>query len=262
MSLYKPDLERLAVWVIGLLVVAGSLGVGYLGSPYTASPADIETAKATPGAEISSFGDGYVIRPTGDPQPSGTGGTDTALVFYPGARVHPNAYLPVLAPVTAETGMTIFIPQAPLSLAVFDIDMAAPIIESHPEVEEWYVGGHSLGGAMACRYAHGNADQLTGLVLFGSYCDRSLRGTDVQVLSVQGSRDTVVDRTTYRENRANLPDNTTVEVTITGMNHTQFGSYAGQRGDSRATVPYRTAHEQLQAVLIEFVRKTAPDSTT
>lgn len=257
MSLHNPDLERLTVWVVGILVVAGSLGVGYLGTPYTASPADIETAKATPGAEISSFGNGYVIRPAGDLQPSGPGGTDTALVFYPGARVHPSAYLPVLTPVAAETGTTIFIPQPPLSLAVFDIDMAAPIVESHPEVEQWYVGGHSLGGAMACRYAHGNADQLTGLVLFGSYCDRSLDGRGVQALSVQGTRDTVIARRTYRENRANLPDDGTVEVTITGMNHTQFGSYAGQRGDSRATVSYRTAHEQLQAVLSDFVRKTA-----
>lgn len=262
MSLHNPDPERLAVWVIGLLVVAGSLGVGYLGTPYTASPADIETARATPGAEISSNGDGYVIKPTDDLPPSGTGGTDTALVFYPGARVHPSAYLPVLAPVTAETGMAIFVPKPPLYLAVFDIDMATPIVESHPEVDQWYVGGHSLGGAMACRYAHGNADQLTGLVLLGSYCDRSLDGTGVQALSVQGSRDTVIDRTAYRTNRANLPDNSTVEVTITGMNHTQFGSYAGQRGDSRATITYRRAHESLQAVLVEFVRETAIGAAT
>lgn len=256
MSMHTPDFERLAVWMIGLLVVAGSLGVGYLGTPYTPSATDIEAAKATPGADIASLGDGYVIRPTGDSQSSGPGGSDTALVFYPGARVHPSAYLPVLAPVAAETGVTIFIPRPPLYLAVFDIDMAAPIVESHPEVEQWYVGGHSLGGAMACRYAQGNPDRLTGLVLFGSYCDRSLDGTGVQVLSVQGTRDTVIDRTAYRRNRANLPDEGTVEVTITGMNHTQFGSYAGQRGDSRATITYRTAHERLRAVLVDFVRKT------
>lgn len=253
MSVSSPNWERIAVWLLGLLVVAASLGVGYLGTPFTATDEDISAVQADPAVSVSSLGDGYVLAPTEDATAPDGAASSTAMVFYPGARVHPNAYLPVLAPVVAETGVTIYVPKPPLSLAVFDSNMAGPIIESEPGLEQWYVGGHSLGGAMACRFAHRNPDRVSGLVLFGSYCDRDLSGTDLRVLTVQGSADTVIDQETADRNRANLPENQTLAVTVQGMNHTQFGAYSGQRGDGPASISYDQAHAELQRTLVEYL---------
>lgn len=244
--------ERLVVWAIGLLVIAASLGVGYLGTPYTADQAELEAVESNPAVELSALSGGYVIAPS-----EGAAGddsmADTGMVFYPGARVHPNAYLPMLAPLVAETGITVYVPKAPLNLAVFDSDMAGPIIDAHPTVDRWVIAGHSLGGAMACRFAAANPDRVSALVLLGSYCDRDLGGTGLRVLSIQGGVDTVVDRATYERNRGYLPAEDTVEVTVDGMNHTQFGSYSGQRGDSPGTISYEAAHERLREELIDFL---------
>lgn len=248
MTMIRPITgERVTVWLLAVLLVAASVGIWWVGTPYTANPAVIEVVEADPAVELSSFDGGYVLAPTED----GAVGPSKVLAFYPGARVDPSAYLPVLAPVVEQTGATVYVPRPTLNLAVFDQGMAKPILATHPEAQI-YVGGHSLGGAMACRFADRNGDRLSGLVLFGSYCDRDLSKSDLRVLSVEGSADTVIDRDTSEENRKYLP-NRTLDITIDGLNHTQFGAYSGQPGDSPATISYTQAHERLADALVEFL---------
>ena len=261
MLLPAIDWERFAAWVLGLLLIVGSLGVGWAGTPYSATQTEMQDVETNSAVTVSSLGDGYVLAPSESASDGEETEDSTAIVFYPGGRVHPSAYVPVLAPVVELTGTTVFVPKPPLNLAVFDSGMAGPIIDAHPEIEQWYVGGHSLGGAMACRYAHGNVERVSGLILFGSYCDRDISTADVRVLTVRGEKDTVLDRDAYRENRANLPENRTTEVTIQGMNHSQFGVYGGQPGDSPATKSSEAAHEELRQALIRFIG-TEPTNTT
>lgn len=249
----RVDRERLGAWSLGLVLVVGSLAVGYLGTPFAASPEDIRAVEENPAVEVVAEDGGYVIAPGPSHEAPNPVAEPTGMVFYPGGRVHPNAYLPVLSPVVERTGITVYIPKAPLNLAVFDQDMAGTVVESRPDVERWYVGGHSLGGAMACRFARSNPDQVSGVVLLGSYCDRDLEGTGLRVLSVQGGADTVIDRDTYRRNRENLPRDRTTEVTVSGMNHTQFGAYTGQRGDSPGSISTREAHGELHDILVTFL---------
>lgn len=256
------DWERIAAWVLGLSLIVTSLGVGWAGTPYSATQAEMQDVETDPAVAVSSLGDGYVLAPSETAANGAESEVSTAIVFYPGGRVHPSAYVPVLAPVVEHTGATVFVPKPPLNLAVFDSGMAGPIIDDHPEIEQWYVGGHSLGGAMACRYVHDNAERVSGLFLFGSYCDRDISTTELRVLSVRGGRDTVLDRDAYRENRANLPENRTTEVTIRGMNHSQFGVYAGQPGDSRATKSSETVHDELRAALIRFIDTEPPQTNS
>lgn len=254
------DWERFAAWVLGLVLIVASLGVGWAGTPYSATQAEMQDVETDPAVAVSSLGDGYVLAPSETASGGAESETSTAIVYYPGGRVHPSAYVPVLAPVVERTGATVFVPKPPLNLAVFDSAMAGPIIDDHPEIDQWYVGGHSLGGAMACRYAHGNAERVSGLFLFGSYCDRDISTTELRVLSVRGGKDTVLDRDTYRENRDNLPENRTTEVTIRGMNHSQFGVYGGQPGDSPATKSAEAVHEALREALIRFIETDRPNA--
>lgn len=241
--------ERIAIWMLGLLVVGAALLVGFAGTPYAPPAGSVDRVAAAPGVTVSETSGGYAMRPaTGDPE--------TGLVFYPGARVEPGAYVPMLAPVVEETEVAVFVPRPRLNLAVFEPGMATDIVDSNPSIENWYVGGHSLGGAMACRYAADHTDRLAGLVLFGAYCDRSIAESDLRVLVVGGTRDTVLgtDRSALRPET--LPESATIHQ-VEGLNHTQFGSYSGQPGDSPAGIARETAHERLRSVLVEFLREAA-----
>ncbi|WP_229125179.1 alpha/beta fold hydrolase [Halapricum desulfuricans] len=238
--------ERLAVWVvvIALLVVAGLLL--YFGTPFHGSDASVQSVQNDDRIDLQRVDGGYVMQPA-------SGGSTTGLVFYPGARVHPDAYLASLSPLVTDAEVTVVIVKVPLNLAVVDQNAASDVIGSHG-VEQWYVGGHSLGGAMACRYAGANRERVAGVVLLGSYCDRSIAGTDLRVLSVTGDADTVLDRSAYERNRANLPADATV-VELSGVNHTQFGSYTGQRGDRPSGTSYELAHRRLANVTVPWFEK-------
>jgi len=98
-----------------------------------------------------------------------------------------------LAPLAAEADVTVVIPRLPLNLAVVDYGAAqtplwehraSAVIDGHPSIDRWYVGGHSLGGAMACRYARDAPDAVEGVLLYGAYCDRDISGSGLAALSV------------------------------------------------------------------------------
>ncbi|RPI79160.1 MAG: alpha/beta hydrolase, partial [Chloroflexi bacterium] len=117
---------------------------------------------------------------------------ETGLIFYPGGRVDPRAYAPLLHQV-AEAGYLAVIVPMPLNLAVFSPNKAAEVTSTYPEIESWAVGGHSLGGAMAARFAYQNPDIVQGLVLWAAYPANSdnLSGRDLDVASIYGTLDSL-----------------------------------------------------------------------
>ena len=161
-------------------------------------------------------------------------GATKGLIFYPGGKVEYTAYVPLMQ-ACAEEGILCVLVEMPFHLAVFDINAADGIQEEYPEIEDWYIGGHSLGGSMAASYLASNAEDYEGLILLGSYSTADLSGTDLAVLSVFGSEDTVMNREKYEENRSNLPSGFT-EYVIHGGCHAYFGMYGAQEGDGSPTI--------------------------
>lgn len=244
--------KRLVGWTVVVLVVLLTAAVVFLGTPFEAPGESVDRIEDDPGVSVTERDGGYVLEPTGPP--------DAGLVFYPGARVAPNAYVESLAPLAREANVTVVVPRVPLNLAIVDYglartgastDAATRARDAHPEIEQWYVGGHSLGGAMACRYASGHTEHIEGLVLYGSYCDRNISDTGLAVLSVGGEGDTVIDRAAYERGLDRLPADATV-VELDGVNHTQFGSYTGQAGDTRTHTTYAEAHARLNEVAVPW----------
>lgn len=244
---------RFAGWLLVAIMVVLTITVVYFATPYEVPDDQIEAVDAEGAVTVESTDEGYVLRPSNRTPEAG-------IVFYPGARVHPNAYVPSLAPVVREANVTVVIPRMPMHLAIIDYgvartglrdDAATRVMNRHPTIDEWYVGGHSLGGAMACRYARNNPKAVSGLILYASYCDQSIRGTDLAVLSVAGSADTVVNRNTYERNLENLPADASVEE-LAGLNHSQFAGYRGQ--DEPSGTSYGVAHERLNAVTVPWVQ--------
>ena len=161
------------------------------------------------------------------------------LIFYPGGKVEHTAYAPLLKAL-AEEGWFCVLLEMPLRLAVLDADAADGIPEQFPFISEWYIGGHSLGGAMAASHAAKHAEDYEGLLLLVAYSTEDLTGTDLKVCSVYGSSDGVLNMEKYEQYRANLPENA-VETVLEGGCHACFGSYGSQAGDGAHTM---TAEEQ------------------
>jgi len=217
----------LAALLLVVATVAGGAGAYFvigLGSDEAA----VDAVESSENATVERFDGGTAVR-------SGPVTAETkGLVYYPGARVNHESYVPTAAETVAGRDVAIVIVDMPLNLAVLGSNRADDAREAFPAIESWAVGGHSLGGAMACRYAADNADELNGLVLHASYCDRDVSESGLRVLSVLGAADGVIDAERERESRANLPPDARV-VELDGINHAGFGAYGPQRGDRTVT---------------------------
>lgn len=172
---------------------------------------------------------------------------DTGLIFYPGARVQPEAYAPAMRAI-AEAGYLAIIVPMPLNLAVFDAGAASRVVAAFPEIAHWAIGGHSLGGTMAASYVYDHPDTVAGLILWGSYPatwnDLSARETLV-VASVYGELDGLTRISDIEAARPLLPANTAYTL-VRGGNHAYFGWYGSQPGDNPAV----TTREEQQAETI------------
>ena len=173
--------------------------------------------------------------------PAGSENPSAGLIFYPGGKVEYEAYAPLMHTL-AENGFLCILVHMPLNLAVFDPDAADGYREQYPEIARWYIGGHSLGGAMAASYAGKHADEFDGLILLAAYSASDLSGSSLTVLSLYGSNDGVLNREKYEKNKENLPADFKEEI-IEGGCHAYFGSYGAQKGDGTPSI---TNEEQIQ----------------
>ena len=167
-------------------------------------------------------------------------GATKGFIFYPGGKVEYTAYIPLMQ-ACAERGIMCVLVEMPFNLAVLDMNAADGIIDDYPEIESWYIGGHSLGGAMAAAYLEKNHGDFDGLVLLGAYSTADISELNISVLSVFGSEDKVMDMAKYEECKSNLPRGFT-EYLIDGGCHAYFGMYGYQDGDGTPTV---TNDEQI-----------------
>jgi dienelactone hydrolase len=238
--------------VLVMLVVGGGGVVLYFSMPYHGPTSSVQQVMNDPHVTVTTEDGVHVLAPT-------DANSTLGFVFYPGARVAPDAYYSTFAPVVTRTNVTVFIPEMPLNVALLDTDAAGSVRSQHPGIRTWFVGGHSLGGVAACQYA--SSDDVQGLVLFASYCNGDISDESFAVLSVTGSADTVLNRENYQEANTRLPPETT-STEVEGMNHTQFASYRGQRGDSPAPLTYDEAHQRLADVLVPWLTTHATPVAT
>lgn len=241
----KRRTRRILAWVfgtIGALLVAAVVGfviyanVGVM----AAEPDALAAVRDNPAVTLTDEGDAWVLAPA-------TGPSDTGLVFIPGAKVEPVAYAATLVGV-AEQGATVVITKPTLNLALFDIRPLDTFTDLVPDVDDWAVGGHSLGGVRACQLAQ---DAGT-LVLFGSYCVDDLSSTDLDVLSISASEDGLSTPDDIESRAELLPDDTTFLV-IEGGNHAGFGAYGVQAGDGEATISEADMRTQITEALGAFL---------
>lgn len=234
--------------LLGLLVVLVILTFGFvLWANDAAQPTDIALQALESDKRVSvTQQDGFIAFSPVDTV------VTTGFIFYPGGRVDYRAYAPVLREI-AELGYFAALVEVNLNLAFFELDAADDVTSLHPEITQWAVGGHSLGGVAASSYAAGHLDVIDGVVFWASYpADDSLLNSDIAVLSIYGSNDGLSTGDRMEASKALLPAQTAY-VLIEGGNHAQFGSYGEQSGDNPASIPAEEQWVQVAEATVIFL---------
>jgi hypothetical protein len=203
-------------------------------------PVPAGETRLIPGVEVTlEPGNFILVKPV---SPNGI-----VFVYYPGGRVPAQSY-EFIARALAKNGVTVAIPVMPLELAVISPNRASEVrtaLEAGGlKISKFVVGGHSLGGAMAAKYAFSNP--VDGLILMGAYSVDDLTGKSFKVLDLAAEYDGLATPEKVKIGLAKLPSGSSVDV-ISGGVHAFFGRYGPQAGDGSPTV----ARDVFEKTLLE-----------
>ena len=231
----KKRFRRRLLTAVCVLLAVGAVLTGaffwYVSDYYRAEDVALAVLAGDDGVEVR---DGLTILSPSYP-------TDTALIFYPGAKVEAAAYLPLLDQLR-RTGLTCILVEMPFHLAIFDVNAAEDVMAQFPDIQHWYIAGHSMGGAMASQFASEHPDEVDGLILLGAYLYGDYPTEDT--LTIYSSlNQSVEDEIDYTEN----------VVEIEGGNHAQFGNYGPQKGDLPATISAEEQQTQTVEAISNFI---------
>lgn len=241
MALKKWKKLLLAIMIAVVLVISG--GIIYL-KIQTHAPTD-NAQQVTKKAESTSD---WLYFPSNDKN-------KPMIIFYPGALVDSGSYSP-WAEKISEAGYPVYIVKMPLDLALLAPNRGSQILADHPD-RSYVIGGHSLGGVMASRFAEDHPKKLAGVFFLASYPDEkgSLKDTKVPVLSMTAGNDQVLNHEAYQKAKQYLPTDTEYQE-IRGGNHAGFGSYDAQKGDGKSTI--NNQNEQVAERLVKWLETEVP----
>ncbi|MDO4499930.1 MAG: alpha/beta hydrolase [Erysipelotrichaceae bacterium] len=173
---------------------------------------------------------------------------DTLIIMYPGCKVENEAYIPLAIELTKYGYSTVIIDPL-LNFMLADTNAYKKYLKDY---KSYYLMGHSLGGTVASMVVDENIDAL---ILLASYSSKDISDLNINVLSITGELDGVLNLKKQEEAKINLPKNTIYKI-IEGGNHSDFGDYGFQDGDNKSTLK---ENEQIEitAKLINDYMKTA-----
>jgi dienelactone hydrolase len=225
--------KRLKIILISLLLLPVILGGGFLVYASDYYRADETTNAILQSGQAQVRDDMIILRPEV--------ASGSALIFYPGAKVEYTAYLPLLEKLR-QNGITSVLMKMPFNMAIFSVNAADKAFDELSGIDHWFIGGHSMGGAMASSYAAGHQEKVKGLVLLGAYIYGDVAPEDA--LTVYGTLNAGLEKNiNYTEN----------VVIIQGGNHAQFGNYGEQKGDPAAAISWQEQQDAAVQAILEFI---------
>ncbi|MEO5745997.1 MAG: alpha/beta hydrolase [Terracoccus sp.] len=230
---------------LAVLATVATIGALVYLKPFSATPDAIAAMSGAPGVRVVDSPTQIALEPQ-------TTIPTRGLVFQPGARVDPRAYVPLLQQVS-RTGVLVVIVKQPFDIGFTAIGAPGPIIAAHPEVRSWAVAGHSLGGVAASSFAGGHTDTVKGLVLWASFPLGSLADTSLKVASISGTNDGLATPADIEASKADLPGST-VFTPVEGSVHAFFGDYGSQPGDGTPAVSRDEAQKRIVAATVALLQ--------
>lgn len=184
----------------------------------------------------------------------------TGLIIYPGGRVDPVSYAPLAQQIAGQGYLAVIVPM-PLNLAVFGSEKAADVMSAYPQIQNWAVAGHSLGGSMAASFADKHSTEVDGLVLWASYPagSNNLSDQTLRAASISASNDGLSTPEDIIASKPLLPAETGY-LEIQGGNHAQFGWYGDQPNDGVATISRQEQQDQIAAETLRLLASINPSN--
>ncbi len=229
---------------LGIIIIAFVTALLVYSNDYYKSEVSKDDYVAYSSFVIEEFSDGLFID---------GGGNSDAVIFYPGGKVEYTAYLPLCTKLAAE-GIDCFLVEMPFHLAVFGSNKAEGIMKEYT-YDNWYLAGHSLGGAMAANYVVDNVDEFAGLIMLAAYPTKALISEDLKVLSIYGNKDEVLNREKLEAGSEFVPEHYT-EIGLGGANHAGFGNYGIQKSDGEATMERDKQQDMTVKYIVKMINTT------
>jgi len=227
--------------LIGIIVIALLMIYTALNTCYHADKSMESYLVSTDTVKVEKIKEGYFFDGPGK---------DAAFIFYPGAQVEYTAYASLLFN-TAELGIDTFLIKMPLNYAFLGSNKATSIIKKY-NYDSFFMGGHSLGGAMAANYTSRNKDKIKGLILLAAYSTSKIP-EKIPVLSIYGTNDTVLNEENYKKYLTNLKN--VEELEIEGGIHAYFGYYSKQKHDGHALITREEQQQTTNQAIKKFINK-------
>ena len=178
---------------------------------------------------------------------------DKGIIFYQGGKVEEEAYA-YLGNQLAENGYFVVIPRLTLNLAILDGDKAEGIIERYRGINDWYVGGHSLGGAVASSFAIEHPDVIQGLFFLAAYPIEDMSNGNMPTLTIYGEDDGVAVLSDQKEKESLLSTHSEIHV-IKGGNHANYGMYGEQKGDNPASITSKQQINETVKIVTNWIEE-------
>lgn len=230
---------------LGILLFISIAFLSYTGNYYHASEAALECMKGSDNVKVVIGSDEEIAFIPEN--------IEAGVVFYPGGLVEYEAYAPLMLELAENDIMSVIV-KMPFKLAMFNANGARNVIEKYTEVPVWYIGGHSLGGVFASRYASKHEDDFNGVLLLASYTTEDISDSKLEVISIYGTKDLVLNKENYEKSKTNLPSDYK-EVIIEGGCHAFFGSYGAQKNDGEPAISQEEQTDIATEYICEMIKQ-------
>ncbi|MEA4969805.1 MAG: alpha/beta hydrolase [Candidatus Pelethousia sp.] len=177
------------------------------------------------------------------------GDSNVGFIIFSGAKADEKGYA-YIAKLLHDEGHTVVIPEVPFHLSAFGTNHGFEIMAANPEIEKWFLIGHSVGGVPISRIAAQKPANLQGLAFVASIMSTDLSELDISAIHIMASNDNF-----YSEaNRANehleyLPKHSVI-TTIQGASHQGFAAVHGR--DGGGTISWKEQQEQTVRLILDF----------
>ena len=246
----KKSLKNITKWVF-ILIILGVTTWGINWATFARPPLPEAVKALESDEEIDVSQDPWLtFSPRRDP-------LRTGFIFYPGGRINPQGYAPLMRAIALE-GYFVVVPKMPINMAVFNSNVADDIMSYFPDIEDWVIGGHSVGGTMAAQYIHRHPELVKGLVIWASYPaeNANLSNYDIPALTIYGTLDPRVNDDSITQRKHLLPENTQY-TRIEGGDHHQFGSYEIKPGEHFATISRDFQQREIIKATLNLMSKVS-----
>ncbi len=241
----------LAATLLLLLLGLGGFWIWGQVNLAAASPAALAALNAEPAVSVND--ETWVVFKPKHASPR------TGVIFYPGANCDPRGYAPVFTRIAKAGYLVVDVPM-PFNFAIFGPDKARKVMESYPDIKQWIIMGHSMGGAMASTFADHHTESLAGVILWDSYppTPNDLSQSGLNVWHIHRARADGSPPEKFSAMRTLFPADSRW-VPIPGGIHMNFGSFdgGGYEEEWEPGITQQEQHDLVTRATLDAIRDIA-----